>query len=395
MRNSLKKTALLAGLLLFYSIQPLRSASEAPRKKRGPQRLTLAAAYQFGNTLNETCPFTDELRKLKKGDEPNILRKPVAVRMQQESKDEGSDMLNESSDEEEYLFETALFKAVISGKPLEIKVAIHSGEDVNMVVPCSYWNCIDDFNDVSTTLLHRSLEIGHYQSAITLINNGAKIDAQNFLGETALHEAVERGDWKAARLLLNSNASVVIRDYRTRSPLYVLGETLLKLGRKPELMALKDQLIKLGGNARDFLGHALVIAARDGDNNEVEWLLSLGADPNVNNGDTPPQGGEVFFDYAYDGETYDPPIINAACGGYCEVIETLADAGADTYALDYLERSVEDLAQEYGEAPTQVIELLEEIRNRDRLLSRRLPLILKRSMRQEMHLMQPVKLTEN
>jgi len=235
-------------------------------------------------------------------------------------------------------FGTALDVAALRGAAEVVRLLIEAGCDVRAT------------DALGTTPLHRAAEGGSAIVASLLLEHGASVNAATLIGATPLHIAATEGHTEVANALLAAGAGTDVRNENNRMALacavrmmridtvQVLlqrgvaideralidavdggnadlvallarhgadlaaplrnGETLLfRASRQPGARGVWELLLAHGVdvNARSRGRTVLMIAARWGSDESVDFLLENGADPTLQD-----DGGRTALDYARD-----------------------------------------------------------------------------------------------
>ena len=217
-----------------------------------------------------------------------------------------------------------LFNAVIRSDVEAVSASIAKGANVNAR------------DQIGHTPLHWAVEEHRRAAAEVLIAKGADLNALNIADGTPLHTALRVNDIELARLLISSGANLTIPGAERKTPLRAAideGDTeivglLLEAGAPLDIYTAaalgKIDYLK-AALARDpstvnrvdeswYGVTALHKAARHGQKEAVELLLSHGADVNAKT-----RGGTT-------------PLHQAVSGGHREVVQMLLDHGANVNA---------------------------------------------------------------
>ncbi len=175
------------------------------------------------------------------------------------------------------------------------------------------WSIAFGISIICNSVLHagesavaNAIELGSFDHAAKLIENGASVSASQADGMTPLHWAARHGDVELSKLLLSKGADPAVENRYGIAPLYLacvngnaeLTAALLAAGADPET-AIR------GGET------ALMTASRTGDLDTVVKLLDAGAEVNAKE---------------RKGQT---ALMWAAAEGHLDVVKLLIDAGAD------------------------------------------------------------------
>ena len=152
--------------------------------------------------------------------------------------------------------------------------------------------------------LHGAAENGHAETVSVLLERGANINAKNKDGQTALHGAAKNGHAETVSVLLDRGADIEAEDKDGKTPLY-----LAKINNHE---GLAIALVKAGLILT--LNKSLLIAAGEGNYEEVENILKQGADINAKN-----KGGFTA-------------LHEAAKNGHATTVSLLLNRGADINA---------------------------------------------------------------
>ncbi|EPE36656.1 Ankyrin repeat-containing protein [Glarea lozoyensis ATCC 20868] len=155
---------------------------------------------------------------------------------------------------------TALDWGVLGGNNEVLRLLLEHGTDIS---------ANDD--DGRNKALCLAAEEGHELTVQMLIDNGAKVNAQDALGSTALDFAAPSGHEKTMRVLLQNGADVRSRD--------IYGNSILHLAVNHKALVQLLLKYKVDIDATNDNGQpALSLAAQDGPPEVVELLLQHGAD---------------------------------------------------------------------------------------------------------------------
>ncbi|KAK9693062.1 hypothetical protein K7432_014080 [Basidiobolus ranarum] len=164
--------------------------------------------------------------------------------------------------------------------------------------------------------LHIASKMGDYNQVVSLIKQGADVNAKEHNGWTALHYSVKNGHRKICKYLISAKAQVDIKNYEGHAPLFVaiawrnldIVRLLLRAGADVNTrsdygitplhnaaiiadLALMKILLEYGAavNSKDALGGTALHYAVDHDVAFVLKLLNFGADVNIRdiNNETP------------------------------------------------------------------------------------------------------------
>jgi ankyrin repeat protein len=198
-----------------------------------------------------------------------------------------------------------------------------------------------------------------------LQTEGLNLDARDELGQTALTAAVEGGKVERVRFLLSAGANPNAANFLDQTPLMCVPSTR----RGFECARL---LVDAGAdlNARGLNDLTLLeIAIEPGEVERIEFLLEVGADPQIGtpvlwavyaedpeivrtllkNGADPngalEADGEKSFEGYFAGTT---PLVYAAAGKSAEIVELLLEAGAAVDAADRNGQTAVDIAMKNG-----------------------------------------------
>ena len=240
---------------------------------------------------------------------------------------------------------------LVTEKNLEgIKAAVESGEDIN---------AINEFDQKQQTPLLRAISYGYMdpvyvEIAKYLIEQGAEINHQDSDGFTALHYAAKNGHIDVVKMLLNKGASINVYPDETK---FYKGETPLRSAcsypnaNDKNLEVVKYLVEKGASLEKNNLSFQSPLT--DSINSKapltVQFLLEMGADPNVpnNNNQTPLYlaidkglGTEVFkalLEAGADpntGSPYYTPLEMAIKNRNIELAQMLIDAGGNIQYAD-------------------------------------------------------------
>ena len=102
---------------------------------------------------------------------------------------------------------TRLFWAAGKGWCPAVNYLLKRGADVHLATPHYEW-----------TPLHKAVFHGHRDTAVLLLDSGARVDDRTRIGRTALHIAAALHSRKICKLLLSRGASLDPRDDEGRNP---------------------------------------------------------------------------------------------------------------------------------------------------------------------------------
>ncbi len=234
----------------------------------------------------------------------------------------------------------------VSSKDLEgVKAAVESGEDIN---------AINEFDQKQHTPLLRAVSYGsrdpvYLEIAKFLIEHGAQLDYQDSDGFTALHYAAKNGHLEVVKMLVERGADLEV--YPDESKFYK-GETPLMSAcsysnADDKNLEVVKYLVEKGASMEknDLSFQSLLTTCINSKAPKtVEYLLEMGADPNVSNGNgqTPlylaidkSMGNElikVLLEAGADANTGSPyytPLEMAIRKRNIEMAQILLDSGAD------------------------------------------------------------------
>jgi ankyrin repeat protein len=152
-----------------------------------------------------------------------------------------------------------------------------------------------DIHVADEVTLRRSAERGHLEVVEYLISQGADVSACN---NNALMDAVDNKNLDMIRLLIENGADVHAR------------ENWIFENYSDEIVRYVKMLEKSKGSS---LGERLVAVAKDGNLQEVKYLINKGAD--------------VHYES-------DDPVYFAAANGHLDIVKYLIDKGADIHVCD-------------------------------------------------------------
>jgi ankyrin repeat protein len=143
------------------------------------------------------------------------------------------------------------------------------------------------YNTFNQTALHNAAAHGHVEMVHFLLRNGADIEALGARRETALHHAALQGHLGVVEILLRAEANVKALDSYKRTPAHAACGGSLK-NQISEVMRL---LFEKLGSTDDINKHVdalrpgsktscLHMLSENGRNDDIIWLLGLGADCN-------------------------------------------------------------------------------------------------------------------
>ncbi|KAL4862317.1 ankyrin repeat-containing domain protein [Aspergillus spectabilis] len=172
-----------------------------------------------------------------------------------------------ATDERDFMGDTPLLLACLTGEESAIPILIHAGANVNAA------------HNNGSTPLHITAQQGKAAIMEILIRGGALVDVQNNAGRTPLHElaiAGAEGSEEAAELLLDSGAFVDMMDYWGNTPLHLsaLGK---RVGVVEILLRYEASVNTKNSHAETALHEASRLDFGDG----VEVLLRNGADAGI------------------------------------------------------------------------------------------------------------------
>ena len=220
----------------------------------------------------------------------------------------------------------ALFDAVESGTPAEVKAALAGGADPNART-----------TGAATPLHYAVFRAGEPAIIEVLIEAGADANARVDAGKTPLHMAVLSDEPAVVGALLAGGADADARDEDGETPLHVAAWN--------DRPFAAEALLAAGAShaARDEDGETpLHVAAREANPSVIEALLAGGADPNARNED----GNTPLHLVVYWAGAYDRWLRDGTSGGAAgernkaflertpAVIEALLDGGADAALRD-------------------------------------------------------------
>lgn len=193
------------------------------------------------------------------------------------------------------------------GSSLEVvKLLVQHGADVSKAIK-------GPVND-GYTPLHRA---DHNDIVRFLLDNGARVNAQNAAGSTALHLVAGFGTTETARLLLESGAAPDLEDHHSHTALHVAATN-----GNEEMVTFLSTYLGLGSEAKKWARQARFYNAVDeGDEALVRRLVEEeeeeeGVDMRMRN---------------YRGES---PLHCAINGGHLRIASLLLEKGADIDATD-------------------------------------------------------------
>ena len=192
------------------------------------------------------------------------------------------------------------------------------------------------------TALHASVNKGHLEVTLILLEQGADVNARDDEGGTPLHKASQHGHPDVVRSLLQRGANPNVENENNETPLYLAS-------RKGRLEAVKLLLEhKADPNHQDSWGwSALRTASANGQDDVAELLLRYGANPNSRDADqnTPLHMAslngrvaavQVLLEYGSHVDARDrrggTPLQDASQDGFLEVAQLLLEHGADVNA---------------------------------------------------------------
>jgi ankyrin repeat protein len=192
------------------------------------------------------------------------------------------------------------------------------------------------------TPLHASVNKGHLEATLVLLEQGADVNARDDEDGTPLHRASQHGHPEVVRSLLLRGANPNVENENNETPLYLAS-------RKGRVEAVKLLLeYKADPNHQDSWGwSALRTASANGQDDVARLLLSYGADPNSRDADqnTPLHMAslngriatvQVLLEYGSHVDARDrrggTPLHDAAQDGYLEATLLLLEHGADANA---------------------------------------------------------------
>lgn len=194
---------------------------------------------------------------------------------------------------------TALFMAVEENKEQTVKLLLANGADVNLA---SY----DDYS-----LLHMAVEGDHCGLLKLLISAGSIVNPVSDYCNSPLAIAVRDRHKKAAKILIDAGADP--------NGMTVDGMKLIALAIKNHDVAIVNLLLEKGASLsqedKDIL---LLNALHDNNQDELQFLLSIGASPDSR-------------------DSGEPALCIAAKNGFVEGAELLLKSGADPDAYYYYE----------------------------------------------------------
>ena len=224
--------------------------------------------------------------------------------------------------------------AVNRRRPEVVRLLIENGADVD-AVNCNAW-----------TPMQYAVAGGHEEIARILIDNDADVSPRADGGYTPLHTVASYGRMPLFNLLVENGADFDARDDNGTSPLF--------WAKNANTQQLVTALLGMGADARDTDKHGstpLHGVSQSGSVDIAQLLLEHGADINaMNDGGTTPlisaaygnldmvrfllSKGALVNPSASGKETSTPPLHMAARGGNREIMELLAENGAQIDAVD-------------------------------------------------------------
>ncbi|KAL1568716.1 poly [ADP-ribose] polymerase tankyrase-1-like isoform X2 [Salvia divinorum] len=223
----------------------------------------------------------------------------------------------------------------------------------------------DEYSDFSTgrNVLHRAVEIGHFEICKFLINNvKVYIDALTYKKDTPLAEAAKGGHVKIAEFLIKHGAVISLTNTEGFTALHY---ALLKDNKEiVELLLVEGALLEV--DSAD--GTPLQIAVSRGNVEAVRALLFLGADTSFyfEVSDTPLVCAvksrsfeclNLLLEADADANLYcggSSPLASAAKEGDTKFLKCLLKAGADPNSLDIF-KPIEEAAMVHNRAAVEIL----------------------------------------
>ena len=194
------------------------------------------------------------------------------------------------------------------------------------------------------TALHASVNKGHLEVTLILLEQGADVNARDDEDGTPLHKASQHEHPEVVRSLLQRGANPNVENENNETPLYLAS----KNGRLEVVKLLLEYKADPNYQHKDACGwSALRTASANGQHDVVELLLSYGADPTMQDADlnTPLHMGSLngrtaavrlLLAYGAHVDARDKrggtPLQDAAQDGHLEVTQLLLEHGADVNA---------------------------------------------------------------
>ncbi len=174
-----------------------------------------------------------------------------------------------------YLSDITMYTAVLRGDIVNVKRLIQEGGDVNAA---------DAASQLGLAPLYYAAEHGHKAVAALLIEQGARVNAQDRILQAPLHYAAKNGHKDVAALLIERGALVGAQDIYGYTPLHNAASAGYK--DVAELLIAKGADVNAKNKDGWFPLHCAALSDRKG---VLELLIARGADVNAKNkkGETP------------------------------------------------------------------------------------------------------------
>lgn len=262
-----------------------------------------------------------------------------------------------------------LHRAVHDGDFPGVKRAVMDGADVNELAPDTWQQTMHCIGTPSFTPIQVAVWEGHTAIADFLISCGADIDANaSEMGTSLLAMPLRNGRFEMTALLLRAGADgnapiMPVTGSRTLdTPLtYAYRE-----GKKSFFYFLLEQGLDI--NDPNSVGDTvLAMAAQNGNLDEMDTLIELGADVNAYRVNAPieiaaRQGNALVVQFLIDrgAEINGPPtrgqaLVEAVNGGHMDIVELLLQNGADVACRNITDESVVERVAQSGAAKEMLL----------------------------------------
>lgn len=230
---------------------------------------------------------------------------------------------------------TLLFQAVENKHLGTVKLLVSYGANVNILAQYDGIIPLDKaikygyhLGRYGMSPIAKAVELGYFDIAKFLLNNGADINAVNIFGKSILYLVSKGGCLKFVRLLLRSRVKIDQPRTYLETPLYIA----IYNNHLGIVKCLMDHNADINGTDKDKWTTPLYEAARCGHLDIVKWLLEKHC-------------GSCINETNHYGRT---PLFAAAKNGRLGVVKFLLDFGADVDKEDKIGKTPLYAAVEYG-----------------------------------------------